>query len=131
MQLLDVIREDSVLAGKSHKIAHVLVGSFEDRAAFQRAPELDGLTGAHQLDGKDIFQVVQDLVEFAAADAAHADMILLPQGGRDAVGAGGETEGLVLGDQGGRGILRDHKSTVESDIAHQQSGSPHLPSSSR
>ncbi len=102
MQLLDVVRENTVLAGKLHKIADILMGAFEDRAAFQRAPEFDGLTGAHQLDSQDIFEVVQHLIELPAADAAHADMIFL----RRATGRVRDREEREGGTKEERSVLR-------------------------
>src|SRR5450755_1692844 len=121
-QFVDVVGKDPVFAGKFHKIPDIIMGGLENFAAFEGASEFDGLAGAHHFDGEDVFQVVQDLVELPAADAAHADMVFLAQGGGDAVGAGGEAECFILGDQGGGGVLGDHETAVQPYIAHQQDG---------
>src|SRR5580658_3247934 len=119
MKLPDILRKDPVFARKTDKTPHIIMRRLQDRAASQRPPEFDGLTGTHQLDRQDILEIIQHLVDLSSADAAHADMVFLSQGGRDTVRAGWETQRLVFRYQSRRRILGDHEPAVEPDIVHQ------------
>jgi hypothetical protein len=74
---VDIICEYPVFFGEAHELTDIVVCIFQYGAAFERAAEFDGLAGAEQFDGQDVFEVVDYLVGLAAADAAHADVVFL------------------------------------------------------
>ena len=124
---INVIGKDPVFFCKTHFLSYVLMREFQNRAAAERTPEFDGLAGRHEFDGEDILQVLQDLSQLPAADAAHAHMIFLTQGCGNAVCAGRKAQGFIFRNERGSRILRNHKSAVESHIFHQQQGQSPFP----
>src|SRR5450631_1527170 len=75
VQVIDIFCEYPILIGKFYETSCILMCRFQQHTASQWTSELDGLTGTHQLDSQDIFEVIKYLAELPPADAAHAHMI--------------------------------------------------------
>ena len=86
----------------------------------QRAAELKGLRGVHQLDCEYLLCILDNPYELRCGVGAHTDVVLLSLRRRNGIRAGREAETLALADNGCRRILRNHKAAVQSRFRHQE-----------
>lgn len=122
--LVDFFVHDDVFLDEGHFLAVFGDKTFDDGRAFQRTAEFQSLCGVHQFDGKDMVEIVHDFVEFRGCIGSHADVVFLSVARHDGVAAGGITIHLVLADHRCCGVLRNHKSGIQSGVGHEEFGQP-------
>ena len=89
---------------------------------FERSQKFDALGSGEQLDREHALGVRQHLPGLEPGGVSHRDVILLPRAGRDRVDARRVTQRLVLADEGGGDVLRDHEAGVETPVRREEGG---------
>ena len=89
-----------------------------------REPQVERLRRDEQLDRQDPLDVAGDRPRVAGRDRAHRDVVLLVGARRDRVDRRRMREDLVLGHQGGRGVLVDHHPGVDPRRGRQERRQP-------
>ena len=84
--------------------------------------ELHSLSCREKLDGNDVLEVVEHVVEPPRPVGRHAHMVLLIRGGGNTVHAGRMGEALVLGGERRRGDSGHHETAVQSAVVDQEGG---------
>lgn len=69
-----------VIFHKRHFFPVSVKETFQNRRSFQRAAEIEALRSVHQLDGKDMFEIVHYFIEFGGGVGAHAYVVFLSVG---------------------------------------------------
>ena len=72
------------------------------------------------LDGDDLYDVLEDLRRLASGDGAHAHVVFAARAGRDRVNGGRVRQDLVLGHQRGGGVLGNHEPRVQAARLHEE-----------
>src|ERR1700733_13441652 len=94
--------------------------SFKRRARREGAMKVASLGGGEELNADDRRCVISHRRQPPRAMRSHRDVILLVGRGRNGIDAGWMGEGLVLGDQGGGGHLRNHEPGIEPGLRGQK-----------
>lgn len=71
---------------------------------------------------KYMFQVIHNAIKFCSSIGSHTYMVFLPIAGNNGIGAGGITVHLILAHHGSCGILRYHKTGVQTGVGYQEFG---------
>src|SRR5579859_5471156 len=95
-QLLDVTREDAVLAQRRNELSHTRPGCFDAERSLQRKPVFEGLRCCHEFDAKDHLRVLDDVAQLERRRHTHGDVVLLAAGRGHRVDACGMSEDLAL-----------------------------------
>ena len=82
--------------------------------------KVNALRGGEQFDTDDTSGVIHHAQQPARGMGCHADVIFLIRRGGNRVDAAGGGERLVLGNQRGRGDLRDHEAGVHAAVVDQK-----------
>lgn len=118
----DVVAIEAIAVGVGDALSDEVVGGLGSDAGFYGFAEVEGLGGADEFDGEDVFDAVEDFVELYGGGSAHADVVFLAERGGDGVDASGGGEDLAFVDECGGGVLGDHVAAVEAGIAHEEFG---------
>ena len=117
---LDVAGERPVVAQPRRQLPHRRARGSSAGSRLERRVELDRLRTCKQLDRHRALRVREHLPRLEAGRVPHRDVILLPRARRDRVDRRRMAEHLVLGDERGGHVLRDHEAAVEAAVGGEE-----------
>lgn len=109
------IKVDGAIGVHERNLAtNQIIGGFRSGSQLFGILKVGSLCTAHQLDCKNMLNVVDGLCSIAGSNCAEAHVILLICARGDAVHTGGMGENLVFGYERGSCILSDHVTVVDA-----------------
>ena len=107
--LLNVIGERTVARQAWRVTADLFVSQTDAEAGLERPAILQAFGGGEQLDGDDVFDVLDDLTQLRRRRHAHRDVVFFVGRGRQIVSRRRVSQHFAFVEQGDGSDLRDHK----------------------